>query len=226
MRLGWKKWHLSLNFGQVTMVTQLVDGTFPNPDKSGLIPTEFTAHVTFLAEDLYRVLQGMVKIAHEGSGIVRLEWADRKLTAGARGDKAGNITMVIPATCEGEGHIAFNLSYPLVYVKGKQGMARMSVAAPSAPALFTYRGKANHVIMPLFVQWEGTTPPPAASPSEAQETEVPTDAVPEGPDDAVYLEEPPTDEDQPYVPWAAGTSPAPPRAGWSLRSRAAPCSRP
>ncbi|GEM_PF-736632 len=164
MRLGWKGLQLSINFGRVTMVTHLVDGAFPNYKQ--LVPQQFTTHVTFLAEDLYRALQGMARIAHEGSGIVRLEWADLKLTAGARGENTGDITMAVPATCEGEGHIAFDHRYLLDYARGKQGMVKMSTATPSAPAVFTYHGKANLVLMPMHVQWDTPSPYPPEPPKE------------------------------------------------------------
>lgn len=189
MRLGWKGRLLSLNFGQVTMITQLVDGTFPNYKQ--LIPTEFTTHVTFLAEDLCRVLQGMAPVVRIGSDIVRLEWADRKLTASARGEKTGSITMVVPATCEGPGRIAFNVRYLVEYLNGKQGMVRLSVKRESAPALFTYRGKANHVLMPMFVEWDTPSPYPPEPPKEPDT-------------DPVYYEEPPKADDQLDVPEDTG----------------------
>jgi DNA polymerase-3 subunit beta len=181
VRLGYSKDLLGVSFGEVSLLTQLVKGTFPSYRQ--LIPEAGAPSVTFDAGDLVRAVKGMLKIAKEGSGIFRLYWGDSELRVEARAEDLGTTSTAIPAVCQGEGKIAFNAAYLLDYLKGKEGTVTFASDHPSHAGLFSYRDTPNLALMPMFVQWEGepvATPPPAAEATPATE-EPETPSVPAEP---------------------------------------------
>ncbi|MFH1141959.1 MAG: DNA polymerase III subunit beta, partial [Chloroflexota bacterium] len=160
---------LRVTFGEVSVLIQLVAGTFPNYHQ--LIP-KHTPSVTFHAPELFRGVKLVGAIAKDGSGIVRLSWEGGHLQVQARADEVGSSSITIPAQCHREGRIAFNLRYLVEYLNGKDGMATLSTDSPSSPGLFSYRGVADQVLMPMFVNSDGT-PKGTKPPAEATAAEEP-----------------------------------------------------
>ena len=171
VRLEYSPDRLRVSFGEVSLLTQLVKGTFP--DYRNLIPQEGAVSVTFDPGDLTRVIKGMLKMARDGSGIIRLSWGDNELQAEVRVADLGPTITSIPALCQGEGRISFNYLYLLDYLKGKQDLVTLATAGDRAPGLFSYHGTPHFVLMPMFVTsdgpGQGATPPPAAEPPRAFE---------------------------------------------------------
>ncbi len=169
-----------MSFGEVSLLTKLVQGTFPNYRQ--LIP-QGGMEVEFDAGDLLRACKGMVRVAKEGSGILRLSWGDEHLKVEARAEDVGTLSATIPATCGGEGRIAFNAAYLMEYLKGKEGMVSFAWTSSQAPCRFSYRGVSNLALMPMFVKsdepGQEATPPP--EPELAPEAPEPPPAAPETP---------------------------------------------
>jgi len=179
MRLQYGKERLAVSFGNVSLFTILTQGTFPNYRKR--IPEAGTSSVTFLAPELDRAVKLVLETAKEGSGIIRLSWAEKELhVEGRDGDLVSSTS--VPAVCKGEGKVAFHHRYLQEYLHGKEGIVTLEGSGPTAPGLLYYRGVADTVLMPMFTDQDaGTKPPEAAKPEQAeeQEPEEPTPAEPE-----------------------------------------------
>ena len=145
----------------VEMVSQLIQGTFPN--FSQLIPSSYTSKANVLVSEFLRETRTASVFARDGSGIVRLVVAPGegttpgKVTISARADEVGDNEGEIDAAVEGEGvKIAFNGKYLQDVLQALEG-ARLNLetTGPSSQGVFKPEGASNyvHVIMPMFVQW-------------------------------------------------------------------------
>jgi DNA polymerase-3 subunit beta len=156
-----KKSQVLFRLKNIEMVSQLVQGTFPN--YSQLIPQSYNTRVIVSVADFLRATKTASIFARDGSGIVRLvmtpgsEATPGKLTISARSEEIGDDVGEIDATVEGdEAKIAFNGKY-LTDVLGVLGEAQVALETtnPSSPGLIRPVGVDNytHVVMPMFVQW-------------------------------------------------------------------------
>ncbi len=145
----------------VEMVTQLIQGTFPN--YSQLIPQSWTSRVVVDVAEFLRETRIASIFARDGSGIVRLqvnpgeELAPGKLIISARAEEIGDNRGEIDVTVEGEaGKIAFNSKYlqDVLQVLDASQVALETTSA-SSPGVLRPVGQDNyvHVVMPMFVQW-------------------------------------------------------------------------
>jgi len=145
----------------IEMVSQLVQGTFPN--YSQLIPQSYNTRVIVNIAEFLRATKTASIFARDGSGIVRLvitrgnAQAPGKLTVSARSEEIGDDTGEIDATIEGdEAKIAFNGKYltDVLSVLHETQVA-LETTNPSSPGLIRPVGTDNytHVVMPMFVQW-------------------------------------------------------------------------
>ena len=150
----------------VEIVSQLIQGTFPN--YSQLIPQSYGTRVVVELEDFLRATRSASIFARGGSGIVRLhvtseaDGADAKLSISSRAEEVGDNQGDIDAKVEGdeaEAKIAFNSKYltEVLDVLGK-GEVALETTTPSSPGVI--RPVENppgadylHVVMPMFVQW-------------------------------------------------------------------------
>jgi hypothetical protein len=93
------------------------------------------------------------------------------LVFSARAEEAGSLTASIPAhSQDGEGKIAFNIRYLTGYLAGKLGMVLLETSDPKAPGRFFCSGSPDVLLMPVFVQWDGspTTEPAADQPADEE----------------------------------------------------------
>lgn len=145
----------------VELVSQLVQGTFPN--YSQLIPQSYSTRVIVSVADFLRATRTASIFARDGSGIVRLvitpgtEKSPGKVSVSARSEEIGDDVGEIDATVEGdEAKIAFNGKYltDVLSVLHEQQVA-LETTNPSSPGLIRPVGTDNytHVVMPMFVQW-------------------------------------------------------------------------
>ena len=145
----------------IELVSQLVQGTFPN--YAQLIPQSYNTRLTVSVADFLRATKTASIFARDGSGIVRLvitpggELTPGKLTVSARSEEIGDDVGEIDATVEGEeAKVAFNGKY-LVDVLGvlHEAQVALETTNPSSPGLIRPVGTDNytHVVMPMFVQW-------------------------------------------------------------------------
>ncbi|MDP7675082.1 MAG: DNA polymerase III subunit beta, partial [Dehalococcoidia bacterium] len=145
----------------IELVSQLVQGTFPNYTQ--LIPQSYSTKISVSAAEFLRATKTASIFARDGSGIVRLvitpgsEPTPGKLTVSARSEEIGDDVGEIDATVEGdEAKIAFNGKY-LSDALGALQDAQVSLETTnsSSPGLLRPVGVDNylHVVMPMFVQW-------------------------------------------------------------------------
>ncbi len=144
----------------VELVSQLVQGTFPN--YSQLIPQEHQARVVVDQGQFLRATKTAAIFARDGSRIIRLQVGgngEGKLRVSSRAEEVGENQGEIDATveaAEGESKIAFNSRYlsEVLDVMGS-GEVALETTSPSSPGVLRQIGRDSyvHVVMPMFVQW-------------------------------------------------------------------------
>ena len=145
----------------VEIVSQLIQGTFPN--YSQLIPQERSTRAVVNLGELQRATRTASIFAKDGSGIVRIEvtpgagGAPGKLTVSSRAEELGDNTGDIAAEVEGgDGKIAFNSRYlsDVLGVLNEEKVA-LEMTTSSSPGVIRPVGDDHyvHVVMPMFVQW-------------------------------------------------------------------------
>jgi DNA polymerase-3 subunit beta len=145
----------------VEMVSQLIQGTFPN--YSQLIPQSYVTRAVVDVSEFLRATRSASIFAKDGSGIVRLvltpgeELVPGKLTISARAEELGDNLGELDAIVEGDvAKVAFNSKYLLdvLTVLGEEQVA-LETTSPSSPGVFRPIVAENYiyVVMPMFVQW-------------------------------------------------------------------------
>ena len=151
----------------VELVSQLIQGTFPN--YSQLIPQSYETRAEVDLEEFLRATRTASIFARDGSGIVRLQVAEGsngssgRLSISSRAEEVGDNQGEIDAAVQGaEAKIAFNSKYlaEVLDVLGK-GTVALETTTPSSPGVLRpveppdaeSRSEYVHVVMPMFVQW-------------------------------------------------------------------------
>ncbi len=145
----------------IELVSQLVQGTFPN--YAQLIPKSYQTRAVVSVADSLRAAKTASIFARDGSGIVRLvmtpggELTPGKVTMSARSEEIGDDVGEIDAMIEGEeAKIAFNGKYLIdVLSVLRESQVALEATNPSSPGVIRPVGVDNyiHVVMPMFVQW-------------------------------------------------------------------------
>jgi DNA polymerase-3 subunit beta len=143
----------------VEMVSQLIQGTFPN--YSQLIPKSYSTRAVIKLAEFLRATKSASIFARDGSGIVRLQIMPKdgkgKIAISARAEEIGDNLGEVDATVEGEeAKIAFNSKYlmDVLGVIAKEEVA-LETTTSSSPGVIRPVGDESyiHVVMPMFVQW-------------------------------------------------------------------------
>ena len=145
----------------VELVSQLIQGTFPNYNQ--LIPQSYTTRAEVSLGEFTKAARTAAIFAREGSAIVRLqitpgeELTPGKIVLSARTEEIGDNIGEIDATVEGEEtKIAFNSKF-LSDVLGvlHEERVTLEMTSSSSPGVIRPVGVENytHVVMPMFVQW-------------------------------------------------------------------------
>jgi DNA polymerase-3 subunit beta len=147
--------------GEVEMVSQLLQGTFPNYRQ--LIPQSRSTRAVASTSEFLRATKTASIFARDGSGIVRLqvtpgeEPAPGKISISARSEQIGENLGEIDAQVDGEpAKIAFNGRYVVdVLNVVQEGQIALETTTPSSPGVILPVGSDRyvHIIMPMFVQW-------------------------------------------------------------------------
>ena len=150
-------------FENVELVSQLVQGTFP--DFRQLIPDSRETRVVVSREAFLRATRTAGIFARDGSGIVRLNvtasenGTGAKMAVSARAEELGEHKGELDAQVEGgDAKIAFNSKYltDILDVIG-DGDVALETTTPSSPGVIKRAddadGQYTHVVMPMFVQW-------------------------------------------------------------------------
>ena len=146
-------------FGDVEVVTQLIQGNFPDYER--LIPSEKGTICRVNRQEIIQATSAASVFARDGSGIIRMvsENIDDEgsVRIMSQAEELGSNEARIKAEIEGEeARIAFNskfLGEILGVLDGDE--IEIETMSPSSPGVF--RSAANsgylHIIMPMFVQW-------------------------------------------------------------------------
>ncbi|MBM3154950.1 MAG: DNA polymerase III subunit beta [Chloroflexi bacterium] len=145
----------------IEMVSQLIQGTFPN--YSQLIPQSYQSRAVIDVAEFLQAIKMASIFARDGSGIVRVEMlpgaepTPGKIKISARAEEIGENESEIDALIDGEAaKIAFNAKYVsdvLGVIHQKQ--VALETTTSSSPGVIRPMGVDNyvHVVMPMFVQW-------------------------------------------------------------------------
>ncbi|MDA1096254.1 MAG: DNA polymerase III subunit beta, partial [Chloroflexi bacterium] len=145
----------------VEMVSQLVQGTFPNYRQ--LIPESSTTKAVADVAEFLRATRTAAVFARDGNNIVRVymtpganEMAGT-IRLASRSEEVGENEGTIDALVAGpEAQIAFNSRY-LADILGVVGRSKVTLetTGPSSPGTFRPVDDPDylHVVMPMFVQW-------------------------------------------------------------------------
>ena len=158
------KTQVLFQFETAAVVSQLIQGTFPN--YSQLVPKEHVSKTTVDVGEFARATRAASIFARDGSGIVRLQTFEGEedgiggLSIEARSEEVGDNKGKITATIEGDpAKIAFNAKYltEVLSVLG-HGMVALETSSPSSPGVLRPLSPSEgvsyvHVVMPMFVQW-------------------------------------------------------------------------
>ena len=146
-------------FGDIEVVTQLIQGNFPDYER--LIPTEEGTVTKINRSEMLDSTNAAKVFARDGSGIIRVISesinGEGSMRIMSQAEEVGSNESRIKAEISGEGtQIAFNsrfLSDILSVLEGD--VIELETLSSSSPGVF--RSEANqgflHIIMPMFVQW-------------------------------------------------------------------------
>ena len=163
VRVNQAKTQVQFRLSNVEMVSQLVQGTFPNYRQ--LIPESSTTQTSIDVPEFLRATRSAAVFAKEGNGIVRLYMNPGEndmagtMRLEARSDQIGEHQGVIDAMVSGdEAHIAFNHKYLEDVLAVLSSSVTIEMSGPSSPGSIRpstpeENSEYIHVVMPMFVQW-------------------------------------------------------------------------
>jgi DNA polymerase-3 subunit beta len=145
----------------IEVVTQLIQGTFPNYRQ--LIPQTYDTKVVVSLGEFLRATRTASIFARDGSGIVRVHvtggvnGSPGKLSILSKAEEVGENQGEIDARVEGnEAKIAFNSKYLADALSVlEEAEVSLETTTPSSPGVLRPVGNERyvHVVMPMFVQW-------------------------------------------------------------------------
>ena len=151
---------LRLDFGtDASVVVNLISGK--PPEWLALIPKgDPVLQSQLFAPQLEAAVKRVRDIAKDGSGIVRMEFADGKLKVSAKGGDQEISSTIDTILTHGEpGRTALDQKYLLGFVSGKQGLVTFSKYTDGGPVVFEYQKSPRVLIMPMAAQWGDEKPP-------------------------------------------------------------------
>ena len=161
MLLDATKGQVLFRLKDVEVISQLIQGTFPN--YAQLLPESYTTRASLPVQEFLRATRTSSIFARDSSGIVRLHvrpGEEGTLQVVARAEEVGENNTDLGAEVEGEeAKVAFNGKY-LLDVLGAISEERvfLEVTTPSSPGVLRPVSPVSsdsyvNVIMPMFVQW-------------------------------------------------------------------------
>ena len=137
----------------LTVITQLLQGTFPNYRQ--LVPDSYAAQALVTRDELRRAVDICAVFARSGSNIIRLVSHGDELQMFSRSEEVGITEVAIPAEMTGHTQIALNCRY-LKDIANAPGSDLIAIETinPSSPGTFRDEdGRKTEVVMPMYVQW-------------------------------------------------------------------------
>ena len=154
-----------------SVIIKLVQGEPPVWLK--LIPKdEPVLQVQLFAREFDTAVRRVSNVAHQGSGVVRLQFNDDAATVSAKAgvhEVSANISVL-----EAKGTpncVGLNIRYLTDYLRDKDGILTLSWTGNTAPVSFQHGKSPKVLIMPMEVEWGGKQPAAQAEPEPEPEAE-------------------------------------------------------
>lgn len=152
---------VSLEFGQITLITKLLSGQFPDVER--VIPSHFAHSFAIHREELISLLRQVSLFTSEASSSVRFTFENGQLHLSALSSEIGEGRVSMPVDFSGSRlEIAFNPFYLLDILRhSKDETVRFGLSDPHNPGLITDSTQAQFVLMPMRLS--DTAPQSSAS---------------------------------------------------------------
>ena len=145
---------LIMAYGDVEVVTRILEGEFPDFDK--IIPTSHTTAIVLDAEELLQAVRAAAVFAKDSANIVRFKVSDKGLLISANAPQVGENEVELSGKKTGEdAEIAFNSRYLLEMLNVIEVKElRLEMSGPLSPGVFKPKEDNGliHIIMPVRVQ--------------------------------------------------------------------------
>ncbi len=146
---------ISFAFQNVTLISQLLQGTFPNYNQ--LIPTDVPTKVVLDSKSFQQAIKTASVFAQD-LGHIRFEFQEESVTVSAESEESGDSQNIVPISkLDGDPcKIAFNARYIMdALASCGNGNVEVSLNNPTSPAVIRPVNVLEylHVIMPIWVQW-------------------------------------------------------------------------
>lgn len=145
---------LIMAYGEVEVVTRILEGEFPDFDK--IIPTSHTTSIVLDAEELLQAVRAAAVFAKDSANIVRFKVSDSGLLISANAPQVGENEVELSGKKTGEdAEIAFNSRYLLEMLNVIEVKElKLEMSGPLSPGVFKPKEDNGliHIIMPVRVQ--------------------------------------------------------------------------
>lgn len=145
---------LILAYGEVEVVTRMLEGDFPDFDK--IIPTSHTTVIELETEELLQAVRAAAVFAKDSANIVRLKASDKGLLISANAPQVGENEVEVACKKTGEdAETAFNSRYLLEMLNVIEAKElKLEMSGPLSPGVFKPKEDNGliHIIMPVRVQ--------------------------------------------------------------------------
>ncbi len=140
---------IALEFGQITLITKLLSGQFPDVER--VIPAQFASSFSIHREELISLLRQVSLFTSETSSSVRFTFETGQLHLSAVSSEIGEGRVSMPVDFSGDRlEIAFNPFYLLDILRhSKDETVCLSLNDPHNPGLITDSTQAQFVLMPM-----------------------------------------------------------------------------
>lgn len=156
---------------KASVIVKLVQGNPPAWLK--LIPkVEPVLKVQLFAREFETAVRRVSNVAHQGSGVVRLNFADDGAIVSAKAD-VNEISANI-AVLDAQGtpnRVGLYVEHLSNYLKDKDGILTITWTGESAPVVFQHGKSPKVLIMPMTVEWGDKHPKAEVKPEPEEKTE-------------------------------------------------------
>lgn len=138
--------------GEVMVVTQVIEGNFPDYRK--IIPQETEMEIKIQKEELLQAVKATNIFARDNSNMMRWEIKENILIIKAETPERGESAIEIPIEKEGEekGEVVFNTKFLLDFLTTVKGeVVKFGMKEPLSPGVFRVEGNLDllYVVMPI-----------------------------------------------------------------------------
>jgi len=171
LNIGLSEERLSVKFGKVTLLSNLIQGTAP--DFAQLVPKDPPCQVSVWAAELERCVNRVKGVSRASDLAVRLVWFDDKMFVSAKHEDSSVSAEMDAVTGDSIGKTAVALNYLHDYLARKEGVVTIGITSDKSPLLLSYAKAPLVVIMPMMVEWDKSATPQQPESSKQDATDKP-----------------------------------------------------